>query len=79
MNFPRSLKVYQNHDIKQSRGKLNATYHIERTPGIYPGAGLNFTSTLFTLCDHVNELLRNAPELKGRKIQGKLSGDGATS
>ena len=44
--------------IKQSRARrLNATYHIERTPGIYPGASLNFTSTL---CDHVKELLRKA-------------------
>ena len=60
--------------IKQSRAKLNATYHIERTPGIYPGASLNFTSTI---CDHVKELLRKTPELKGRKIQVKLSGDGA--
>jgi len=60
--------------IKQSRARLNATYHIERTPGIYPGASLNFTSTP---CDHVKELLRKTPELKGRKIQVKLSGDGA--
>ena len=59
--------------IKQSRARLNATYHIERTPGIYPGASLNFTSIL---CDHVKELLRKSPELKGRKIQVKLSGDG---
>ncbi|KAJ7327833.1 hypothetical protein OS493_026112 [Desmophyllum pertusum] len=60
--------------IKQSRAQFNKTYHIERTPGKYPGASINFTTTLQ---DHVRELLRKEPELKGSKIQVKLSGDGA--
>ena len=59
---------------KQARINLKKTYHIERAPGIYPGAALNFTSTLQ---DHVKELLNKAPELKEQKIQVKLSGDGA--
>ena len=60
--------------IKQKRARLNATYHIERTPGIYPELSLNFTSTLG---GHVRELSMTTPALKERKIQVKLSGDGA--
>lgn len=60
--------------IKQLRGELNKTYHIERTPGPYPGARLDFKSTL---TDHVRELLSMKPELRDGKIQIKISGDGA--
>ena len=42
--------------VKQMRGNMNKTYHIERTRG-YPGARLNFT----ILTDHVQGLL--APNL----------------
>ena len=47
--------------IKQLRGELNKTYHVERTPGPCPGARLDFTSTL---TDHVRELLSMKPELR---------------
>ena len=60
--------------IKQLRGELNKTYHIERTPGPCPDARLDFTSTL---ADHVRDILSMKPELRDRKIQIKLSGDGA--
>ena len=42
--------------IKQSRAQLNKAYHIERTPGKYPGASINFISTLQ---DHGSFLGRN--------------------
>ena len=35
--------------IKQLRGELNKTYHIEKMPGPFPGARLDFK---FTLTDH---------------------------
>ena len=57
------------------RTDLNKTYHIERTVGEYPGAKLNFTSTL---ADHVQELLPHKPELANDVVQVKLSGDGAS-
>lgn len=60
--------------VKQSRSELNKTYHIERTPGKFPGANINFTSTL---SDHIRQLLTEKPELKDSTIQVKLSGDGA--
>lgn len=60
--------------IKQQRSNLNKTSHIERTLGQFPGARINFTSTL---ADHVKDLLTDKPELKQEKIQVKLSGDGA--
>ena len=60
--------------IKQKRSDLNKTYHIERTFGKFPGARINFTSTL---ADHVKDLLTDKPELQQEKIQVKLSGDGA--
>ena len=53
---------------------MNKTYHIERTPGGYAGARLDFTSTLR---DHVEELLAQQPELCDSVVQVKLSGDGA--
>jgi hypothetical protein len=59
--------------VKQMRGNMNKTYHIERTRG-YPGARLNFTSTLR---DHVQELLTQQPGLIDSVLQVKLSGDGA--
>ena len=59
--------------VKQMRGNMNKTYHIERTRG-YPGAWLNFTSTL---TDHVQELLAQQPDLIDSVVQVKLSGDGA--
>lgn len=43
--------------VKQMRGNMNKTYHIERTRG-YPGARLDFTSTLRS---HVQELLAQQP------------------
>ena len=61
--------------VKQLRTDLNKTYHIERTVGEYPGAKLNFTSTL---ADHVQELLPHKPELANDVVQVKLSGDGAS-
>ena len=45
--------------IKQLRGELNKTYHLERMPGPFPGARLDFKSTLK---DHVRELLSIKPE-----------------
>jgi hypothetical protein len=60
--------------IKQRRGELNKSYHIERLPGPYPGARLNFKSTL---TDHVRDILCKKPELRDGKIQIKISGDGA--
>ena len=60
--------------IKQKWSDLNKTYHIERTFGKFPGARINFTSTL---ADHVKDLLTGKPELQQEKIQVKLSGDGA--
>ena len=60
--------------IKQLRSDLNKTYHIERTPGKYCGAQLDFTSTLTS---HIRELLNSKPELKDHAIDIKLSGDGA--
>ena len=60
--------------IKQQRGELNKTYHIERLPGPYPGATLNFKSTL---TDHVRDILCKKTELRHCKIQIKISGDGA--
>ncbi|CAB4006241.1 Hypothetical predicted protein [Paramuricea clavata] len=59
--------------VKQMRGNMNKTYHIERTRG-YPGARLNFTSTLR---DHVQELLTQQPGLIDSVLQVKLSGGGA--
>ena len=60
--------------IKQLRHDLNKTYHIERTPGKFAGAKINFTATL---TDHIKELLTDRPELKDEAIHVKLSGDGA--
>lgn len=60
--------------IKQLRGELNKTYHIERMPGPFPGARLHFKSTL---TDLVRELLSIKPELRDETIQIKLRGDGA--
>ena len=60
--------------IKRSRLDMNNTYSIERTQGKYPGAKLDFTSTLI---NHVKDLLVKKPELEGETIQVKLSGDGA--
>lgn len=57
--------------IKQLRSDLNKTCHIERTVQ-YPGAKVDFTSTL---ADHVKALLAKKPELQEVKV--KLSGDGA--
>ena len=61
--------------VKQLRAKMNKTYIVERTVGEYPGAKLNFTSTL---TDHVQELLQHKPELSTSTIQVELSGDGAS-
>lgn len=60
--------------IKQLRSNLNKTYHIERIPGKYTGAKLDFTSTLSS---HIKDLLISKPELKDQTIDVKLSGDGA--
>ena len=60
--------------IKQLRSNLNKTYTIERTQGKFPGAAINFTSTLK---EHIKELLIEKPELKDEVIEVKLSGDGA--
>ena len=60
--------------VKQLRGNLNKTYHIEQTQGKYPGAKINFTATLQ---EHIKELLTSKPELKDASIEIKLSGDGA--
>ena len=60
--------------IKRSRLDMNNTYSMERTQGKYPGAKLDFTSTLI---NHVKDLLVKKPELEGETIQVKLSGDGA--
>lgn len=60
--------------VKQKINELNKIYHVERHPGKYPGASINFTTTLH---DHIRELLSRKPELKEGKIQLKLSGDGA--
>ena len=60
--------------IKQKRSEMNKICHVERLPGKYPGAALNFTSTLQS---HIRDLINIKPELKGRKIQVKLSDDGA--
>lgn len=60
--------------IKQLRSDLNKTYHIERTPGKYTGARLDFSSTLSS---HIRELLIAKPELENQAINVKLSGDGA--
>ncbi|CAB4018209.1 Hypothetical predicted protein [Paramuricea clavata] len=54
---------------------MNKTYIVERTVGEYPGAKLDFTSTL---TEHVQELLLHKPELSTSTIQVKLSGDGAS-
>ena len=43
-------------------------------PGPFPGARLDFKSTL---TDHVRELLGIKPELRDEKIKIKLTGDGA--
>ena len=60
--------------IKQLRSNLNKTYTIDRTQGKFPGAAINFTSTLK---EHIKELLIEKPELKDEVIEVKLSGDGA--
>ena len=60
--------------VKQLRGNLNKTYHIEQTQGKYPGAQINFTATLQ---EHIKELLNSQPELQDDCIEIKLSGDGA--
>ena len=60
--------------IKQLRSDLNKTYHIERTPGQYPGAAINFTATLK---QHIQQLLNDKPELHDTPIEVKISGDGA--
>ena len=48
--------------IKRSRLDLNNTYSIERTQGKYPGAKLDFTSTLI---NHVKDLLVNNQSWRG--------------
>lgn len=52
---------------------MKKTYHIERTQG-YPGASLNFTSTLR---DYVQKFLAEQPDLRDSTVQIKLSSDGA--
>lgn len=60
--------------IKQLRSNLNKTYHIERTQGKFPGAAINFTTTLK---QHIKQLLNDKPELQDTAIEVKISGDGA--
>ena len=46
--------------VKQLRSNLNKTYTIERTRGKFPGATINFTSTLQY---HINDTDQNIKEI----------------
>jgi len=60
--------------IKQLRSNLNKTYHIERTQGEFPGAAINFTTTLK---QHIKQPLNDKLGLQDTPIEVKISGDGA--
>ena len=61
--------------IKQKRAVLNKTAHVERIPGIYPGAQIPFRETLV---EHIKGLLNSNPSYGiNEPIKVKVSCDGA--
>ena len=61
--------------IKQKRSDLNKLFHIERTPGNYPGAQISFKDTLQ---EHIRGYLKSNPNHPLEEpIKVKISGDGA--
>lgn len=61
--------------IKQKRSDLNKLCHIEKAPGIYPGAQISF---LDTLKEHIADFLKSNPNYPMEEpMKVKISGDGA--
>ena len=60
--------------INQKRSDLNKLCHIEKYPGIYPGAQITFVDTLQ---DHISDFLKSHPNHPPQKpIKVTISGDG---